>query len=82
MHVAYVGKVSNVRNPLYRIGRSRPFHLLRNVPARHLIRSARREVKGLDKCQLTVDSSVHYVPGDSNGLDHYGKKTVNSIQKV
>lgn len=43
MHVAYVGKVPNVRNPLYRIGRSRPFHPLRNVPARHLIRSARRE---------------------------------------
>ncbi len=42
-HAAYVGKVPNVRSPLYRTGRSQPFHLLRNVPARHLIRSTRRE---------------------------------------
>nr|ELY5257304.1 ATP-binding protein [Vibrio cholerae] len=29
---------------------------------------------GLDKSQLTVDSPVPYVLGDSNGLDHFGKK--------
>ncbi|MCS0407885.1 ATP-binding protein [Vibrio diabolicus] len=38
------------------------------------VREQAAEQLGLDKSQLTVDSPVPYVLGDSNGLDHFGKK--------
>lgn len=38
------------------------------------VREQVAEQLGLDKSQLTVDSPVPYVLGDSNGLDHFGKK--------
>lgn len=38
------------------------------------VREKAAEQLGLDKSQLTVDSPVPYVLGDSNGLDHFGKK--------
>ncbi|MGD1507319.1 ATP-binding protein [Vibrio harveyi] len=38
------------------------------------VREQAAELLGLDKSQLTVDSPVPYVLGDSNGLDHFGKK--------
>lgn len=38
------------------------------------VREQAAEQLGLDKNQLTVDSPVPYVLGDSNGLDHFGKK--------
>ena len=38
------------------------------------VREAAAEQLGLDKNQLTVDSPVPYILGDSNGLDHFGKK--------
>ncbi|MBP2845543.1 ATP-binding protein [Dickeya oryzae] len=38
------------------------------------VREQAAEQIGLDKGQLTVDSPIPYVIGDSSGLDHYGKK--------
>lgn len=38
------------------------------------VREQAAERLGLEKNQLTVDSPVPYVLGDSNGLDHFGKK--------
>ncbi|MDO6680882.1 ATP-binding protein [Oceanobacter sp. 5_MG-2023] len=38
------------------------------------VREAAAEELGLDKSQLTVDSPIPYILGDSNGLDHFGKK--------
>lgn len=38
------------------------------------VREAAAEQLGLDKSQLTVDSPIPYILGDSNGLDHFGKK--------
>ncbi|WP_272659053.1 ATP-binding protein [Providencia sp. PROV121] len=38
------------------------------------VREQAAEQLGLDKNQLTVDSPVPYILGDSSGLDHLGKK--------
>ncbi|WP_339892004.1 ATP-binding protein [uncultured Alteromonas sp.] len=38
------------------------------------VREAAAEQLGLDKNQLTVDSPIPYIIGDSSGLDHFGKK--------
>ncbi|MFZ3526536.1 ATP-binding protein [Vibrio harveyi] len=38
------------------------------------VREAAAEQLELDKSQLTVDSPIPYILGDSNGLDHFGKK--------
>jgi DNA helicase HerA-like ATPase len=38
------------------------------------VREAAAEQLGLDKSQLTVDSPIPYILGDSDGLDHFGKK--------
>ncbi len=38
------------------------------------VREQAAEQLKLDKSQLTVDSPIPYILGDSNGLDHFGKK--------
>ena len=38
------------------------------------VREQAAEQLGLDKNQLTVDSPIPYIIGDSSGLDHFGKK--------
>lgn len=38
------------------------------------VREQAADQLGLDKNQLTVDSPIPYILGDSNGLDHFGKK--------
>lgn len=38
------------------------------------VREQAAEHLGLDKNQLTVDSPIPYIIGDSSGLDHFGKK--------
>tara|TARA_R110002012_G_scaffold49247_1_gene127472 strand:- start:3937 stop:5679 length:1743 start_codon:yes stop_codon:yes gene_type:complete len=38
------------------------------------VRERAAESLELDKSQLTVDSPIPYILGDSNGLDHFGKK--------
>lgn len=38
------------------------------------VREAAAEQLGFDKNQLTVDSPIPYILGDSSGLDHFGKK--------
>lgn len=39
-----------------------------------MVREQAAEQLGLDKSQLTVDSPIPYILGDSVGLDHFGKK--------
>lgn len=38
------------------------------------VREQAADQLGLDKNQLTVDSPIPYIIGDSSGLDHFGKK--------